>query len=264
MVAPDSKGKITAEAIVNGMTPRTAFVTLSWVNGLTGVVNPVAEIAAVCKERGVPLHLDITHALGKLYFTPDELGAQYLTFNGDNLHAPKGTGGLWIKEGARCAPFILGGIEQGGRRAGSFSVGALAALGEAARETMEARDYVGTEVARLRNKLEDGLQEQLPDTVVFYQDEERVPSITAIAFPNVSNEALLYLLNKNGVYACIGGGSFQQIALVLAGAGVDKKLANSAISFSLSRETTEADIDRAIVVIADCVKRLRKLSEHLV
>jgi cysteine desulfurase len=264
MVAPDKHGKITAEAIVSAMTPRTALVSLSWVNAITGIINPVAEIAAICKERGVPLHLDITHALGKLYFTAEELGASFISFNGDNIHAPKGTGGLWIKEGVRCSPFILGGIEQGGRRAGSFSVAALAALGEAAKETMEARDFVGTEVARLRNKLEDGIIDGFPGATVFYQDEERIPNVAAIGFPGISNEALLYLLNKNGVYASIGGGSFQQIGLILSGAGVEKKLANSAISFSLSRETTEADIDRAVDVVVNAAKRLRKLSEQLV
>ena len=246
------------------MTPRTALVSLSWVNGLTGVINPVAEIAAICKERGVPLHLDITHALGKLYFNSEELGASFLTFNGDHLHAPKGTGGLWIKEGVRCSPFLIGGIEQGGRRAGSFSVANLVALGEAAKETIEARDYVGTEVARLRNKLEDGIIEGFPDAIVFYPNEERIPNVTAIAFPGVSNEALLYLLNKNGVYANIGGGSFQQIGLVLSAAGVDKKIAATTLSFSLSRETKEEEITCAIAIITSSAQRLRKLSEQLV
>lgn len=264
MVSPNKEGKITPDAIIAAMTPRTALVSLSWVNGLTGVINPVAEIAAICKERGVPLHLDITHALGKLYFNAEELGASFLTFNGDHLHAPKGTGGLWIKEGVRCSPFLIGGIEQGGRRAGSFSVANLVALGEAAKETIEARDYVGTEVARLRNKLEDGIIEGFPDAIVFYPNEERIPNVTAIAFPGVSNEALLYLLNKNGVYANIGGGSFQQIGLVLSAAGVDKKIAATTLSFSLSRETKEEEITRAITIITSSAKRLRKLSEQLV
>ncbi len=264
MVSPNKEGKITPDAIIAAMTPRTALVSLSWVNGLTGVINPVAEIAAICKERGVPLHLDITHALGKLYFNSEELGASFLTFNGDHLHAPKGTGGLWIKEGVRCSPFLIGGIEQGGRRAGSFSVANLVALGEAAKETIEARDYVGTEVARLRNKLEDGIIEGFPDAIVFYPNEERIPNVTAIAFPGVSNEALLYLLNKNGVYANIGGGSFQQIGLVLSAAGVDKKIAATTLSFSLSRETKEEEITCAIAIITSSAQRLRKLSEQLV
>lgn len=261
MAPADKHGKITAEAIAEAMTPRTALVSIAWANGLTGVINPIVEIAKVCKERGVLLHIDASHVLGKVFPDWEEIPAQFMTFNGDSFHAPSGTGGLFIRGDTKCSAMILGGTEQGGHRAGAYGVAGLVALGQAAREAIDARDYICTEVARLRGKLENGIVASVPDAVVFFQDQERLPNCTAIAFPGIANEALLYLLNRKGIYASIGGGTYQQIGLVLAASGVDDVLAHTAISFSLSRETTEDEIDRAIEVIADCVKHLKKISQ---
>jgi cysteine desulfurase len=260
MVDATKEGMITAQVIADAMTPRTAMVSLSWANGLTGVINPVHEIGALCEERGACFHLDATHVLGKLYFDIEDTKATHLTFNGDLLHAPKGTGGLWVKGGRRCSPFIVGGIEQAGLRAGSYSTAGLAALGEAAHEALDARDLVCTEIARLRDKLEDGVLAGFSDAFPFFQNQERLPNISAIAFPGMTNESLLYQLSRRGVYACIGGGSFQQIGLVLESCGVDHRLAHTAISFSLSRETTEDEIDCAVEIIVEEAKRLSKLS----
>jgi cysteine desulfurase len=97
---------------------------------------------------------------------------------------------------------------------------------------------------------------------VFFQESERLPNVSAIAFPGIANEALLYHLHRRGVYASIGGGTFQQIGLVLAASGIDPAIAHSAVSFSLSRETTEDQIDRAVAIIVDCVAKLRKVSQQ--
>jgi cysteine desulfurase len=263
MVDTDKSGKVTAQAIAEAITPRTALVSLSWANGLTGVIHPVGEIATLCEERGIKFHLDATHVLGKLFFDLDDIEAHFLTFNGDHFHAPKGTGGLYVKEGTKCSPFIVGGIEQAGHRAGSVNVPGLVALGQAAKEAVDSRDLLCTEVARLRNKLEQGIVTAFPDAIPFFRDEERLPNCTAIAFPGIANEALLYLLNRKGVYASIGGGEFQQIGLILIASGIDETLAHTALNFSLSRETTEDEIDRAIDIIADSAKRLRHISKKI-
>lgn len=264
MVAPNKEGAISAQVIADAISPRTAMVSLSWANAMTGVINPVAEISEICKERGILFHVDATHVLGKLFYRLEDVGADIITFNGDNLHAPKGTGGLHVREGVHCSPFILGGIEQAGHRAGSYSVAALAALGVAAKELVDCRDMLCTETARLRDKLESGVVAAVPGAVPCFHAHERVPNATAILFPGVVNESLLYLLNKKGVFASIGGGTFQQIALILAACGIDESLAQTGVNFTLSRETTEEEIDRAIQIIADCVKKLRKGSLKLI
>ncbi|MEC7839223.1 MAG: aminotransferase class V-fold PLP-dependent enzyme [Chlamydiota bacterium] len=263
MVDANSRGSVSAQIIADALSPRTALVSLSWANGMTGVINPVEEIAELCEDRGVFFHLDATHVLGKMFFDLSDIKATHITFNGDNLHAPKGSGGIWIKGGRHCTSFIVGGIEQAGLRAGSYSIANLAALGEAARESLDARDLMCTEVARLRNKLEEGVANGYSGAFPFFQDEERIPNVTAIAFPGIANEALLFNLNRRGICACIGGGSFQQIGLVLENSGVERSLAHSAVSFSLSRETTEMEIDCAIEIIIEEALRLRKISEKM-
>lgn len=260
MAKVNKSGKIEASAIEDLLTPRTALVSISWANGLTGVINPIADISTICQERGVLLHVDATHILGKLFFQLDDIGPSFMTFNGDNLHAPKGTGGLYTKEGVKCSSFILGGMDQGGKRAGSVNVPAFIGLGEAAREALDARDLLCTETARLRNLFESEISARIKDTTIFFHDQERLPNVSAIAFSGIANEALLYALNRKGVYASIGGGNFQQIGLLLTASGVEESLAHSALSFSLSRETTEDDVMRAVDIICECVNKLRKMS----
>lgn len=263
MTSADSHGRITAQAIAEAITPRTALVSLSWANGLTGVINPVSEIAAICEERGIRFHLDATHVLGKLFYELPDINAHLITFNGDHLHAPKGTGGLYIKAGVPCSPFIVGGLEQAGHRAGTLNVAALAALGSAAVEALDARDYMCTEIARLRGKLEEGISAEFPDAMIMFRDQERLPHCTTICFPGIVNEAMLYALNRKNLFACIGGGNFQQIRLILTSSGIPETLAYTALNFSLSRMTTEDEIDRAIAIIGTTAKQLRKTSLKL-
>lgn len=253
-------GFLTEKALTGALTPKTALVSLSYANGLTGVINPVADIAEACQERGVLLHLDATHTLGKLF---DEVTADFVTFNGDHLHAPKGTGGLLIRKGVKHSPFIVGGLDQASMRAGHLDVASLAALGVAAQELLECRDLICTETARLRDRLEKKIKEGFPQATVFFKESNRLPHITAIGFPGVVNEALLYMLNQNGVYASIGGGVSQKLSLILQASGVPETLAQTAISFCLSRETNEDEIDKAAEITIDAARKLAKTSAHL-
>lgn len=140
----------------------------------------------------------------------------------------------------------------------------LVALGQAANELIDSRDLLSTEVARLRNKLEEGIVAGFPEALPCFKSDERLPHVTAIVFPGIANEALLYALNRRGVYASIGGGSFQQIGLILEASGLPKAHAHSAISFSLSRLTTEDEVDNAIEIITDTAKKLRRATAALI
>ena len=257
----NGEGIITADALADKLSPRTALVSLSWVNGLTGVIQPVQEIAALCKQRGVRFHLEATHALGKIDFDLNDIDPDYLTFNGNQLHASHGTGVLFIKQGIKCSPFIYGGSDQAGLRAGSLNMAGLASLATAAEEAIDAIDLLCTETARLRNRLEEGVLKGFPTAKICFKNQERVPHCSTIAFPGISNEALLFLLNRKGLCASIGGGNFQQLALILSACGIDEKTAHGAVSFSLSRETTDDEIDRAIDIITQSAQMLSQLSE---
>lgn len=264
MIQANKEGKITLEAVTEALTPRTALISLSWANGLTGVVNPVAEIGRLCKQRGILFHLEASHILGKVFYEIDEINAHYISFGGDHLHAPPGTGGLYIRDGVKCASFIVGGIEQAGHRAGNLNVAGLVGLGQASKEMLESRDLVCTEIARLRNLFETRLLEKISEAKVFFPEQERLPNISCVAFPGISNELMLFALNRRHLFASIGGGNFQQIGLVLIGCGVSEVLAHSALSFNLSRDTTEEEIERAVEIIAEEVTKLRKISHQFI
>lgn len=264
MAETDQGGIVTPTKVADALSSRTALVSLSWVNGLTGVINPIHAIAALCKERGVLFHVDATHALGKIFFDGEDIDADFISCSGEPLHGPKGSGALFLRHGRRYSSFIVGSAEQGGLRAGMLNMPSLAGFANAAKEAMDNRDLLCTEVARLRDKLEAGILKGYPEALVFFRDQERIPSVTAIAFPHIVNEAMLYALNRKGLYATIGGGSYQQISLILGAMGIEKTLARTALSFSLSRETTEDEIDRAIAIVVEVAKKLHSLSEKVV
>ncbi|WP_068470807.1 cysteine desulfurase family protein [Candidatus Protochlamydia phocaeensis] len=263
MIEVDQTGLVTAKALAEALSPRTALVSLSWANGLTGTVQPLAEIADLCRQRGVRLHVDATHVIGKLFYELEDIRADFMTFNGEQFHGPKGTGALYIKQGIKCSPFISGGAEQAGLRAGGVNMPGLVGLAWAAKEALEARDLLCTEVARLRNKLEMGIARVYPAAKVCFKEQERLPHCTTLLFPGIANEALLFALNRKGVCASIGGGNFQQLGLILAACGIEENEAHSAVSFSLSRYTTEDEIDRAIEIIGECTLALAKISNKI-
>lgn len=263
LIEANAKGIITPEALAARLSPRTALLSLSWANGLTGVIQPLKELIALCRERGVRVHIDATHVIGKLYYNLQDLDVDFLTFNGEQIHAPKGSGLLYIKRTLTASPFIFGSTDQGGLRGGAIPMANLAALAKATQEALENQDFLGTEIARLRNLLENGVIKKIPEARVCFKQQERLPHCTTILFPGVENEALLFYLNRKGICATIGGGNFQQLALLLKGTGIDDLSAHSAISFSLSRYTTEEEIERAILIIAESVHFLRTLSKNL-
>ena len=243
--------EVTPEALIEAMTPRTAMVSLCWANGLTGLIHPVAELSTICRERGVWFHLDATHILGKVAFDLDDIAPDLVSFNGDQMHAPKGTGGLFIRSGLRISPLLVGGMEQGGYRAGTLSPALLAGLGAAATEATEFLDEVQMEVAARRNQFEELLNGH-----IFHKEDHRLPTTTAIGFKGVVADALLYKLNVKRLYTSFGGGNFQPLSSQL-----DHELRECAVSFTLSRETT--NIEEAAKRVNETVAELRALSEGL-
>lgn len=259
-IAGNREGMITPESLVEALSPRTALLSIPWVNGLTGVIQPVKELAALCRQRGVLLHVDASHALGRLSVGVEELGADFVTAEGSLLHGPKGTGILWIRAPLSLSPLIAGGSSQGGLRGGELFVPGLVGLGVAAQEALEAQDFVSTEVSRLRFQLEEGICERLPFAQVLFGSVRRAPQTTLIAFRGIVNEALLLALHRQGLCASMGGGMFQHIARVVSSYGYSPYLAHGAVSFSLARTTTEKEVNQAIDVVAQCAENLHRMS----
>ncbi len=255
----DEEGYVTAEKIAEVITPRTAMVSMTWANGMTGIVNPVEEIAELCQDRGVLLHLDASHILGKYAIELQDIQANFISFDANAWHGPTGCGGLFALPGTELRPFILGGAEQAGLRGGQVSLYNLCATGAAAKEAAAQRDFVCTETSRLRDHFEAGLF----GAELLFQDHDRLPNVSLVSFPGISSDALLYHLNQKQVYASFGGGRFQQLGLLLQTMGYPPEIAQSALHFSLSRNTSEAEVDEAIERISQAVKDLQGLSLRL-
>lgn len=250
--------------VIEALTPRTALVSLSWGNGLTGQLQPVQEIAKILQDRGVKFHLEASHVMGKIWFDPKEIGADYISFGGDLIHGLKSSGALWVKNKDKVPRLLMGGIEQNGYRGAPLDTASLVALGESAKEARENLDYVATEVARLRGKFERLLIKALPDIIIHFREQERLPHISCISFPGCPSEPLLYLLNKEELYATMGGGQLQQIGYVLSALDVPEKDSLTALSFSFSRESTDQDVEEAVERITRTVNALKKASKGLV
>jgi cysteine desulfurase len=246
-----SQGQLTPSVLEAAINPRTSLLSLSWANGLTGVIHPIADLAEICKAKGIRLHVDASYIIGKLYFRFEDYPIDYLTFDGSLLHSPQGTGGLLMKEKLGRSSVV------------GVSVGGMAALSVALEENVRLFDHLSLETARLRAKFEKQIQELIPDSVVLFQTAERLPNCSAIAFPGVESDALLFLLNRKGIYASLGGGRYQKLSHLLMASNVDETLAQCALSFSLSYETTEEEVDVAVETIVACVKKLKLLSQHL-
>ncbi len=252
----NEQGQVSADAVYKGINPKCALLSMPWADPLLGVVHPVWEIADICKQHGVYFHVDATSVLGKNYFRFEDIPIDYLTFDGRLLGGPYNSGGLFIKDSAKIGPLIYGD-EQGSLRGGNWSIGHLIAMSRVFDQLQAMQEYLCLEIPRLRDLLEDSLVERCSSAQVLYADSERLPNTTAIAFPGVHQEALLYYLHDSGIRASIGGGEQQTLSHQLN----DPSLANSAISFSLPGDIDVAEINVAAEKISTCVKQLQNLSQ---
>ncbi|PZT49004.1 cysteine desulfurase, NifS family [Helicobacter valdiviensis] len=255
-------GSLEASAVAQAITPKTALVSIMWANNETGIIFPIEEIGAICKERGVLFHTDAVQAIGKIPVDVQKCNIDFLSFSAHKFHGPKGVGGLFIKKGRNLTPLFHGGEHMGGRRSGTLNVPYIIAMGEAMRQATLYLDFEKNNVRRLRDKLEDALL-SIPDTFVVGNRINRVPNTILVSIRGVEGEAMLWDLNKFGI-ACSTGSACASEDLeanpVMSAIGADKELAHTAVRISLSRFTTEEEIDYAIDVFKKSIERLRAIS----
>lgn len=255
-IAPvNRKGQIDVEKLAALINPRTALLSIAMAQGLTGVIQPVEEIARLAKSKGILLHLDGTHSIGKYYFSFSEIGADYFTFSGDRIHSVIGSGGLFAKKEAPLVPLILGGSNL---RGGSFDAASFLSLCAAAQQSSLFLDHMSLEVARLRDLLEREISQQIPGARPLFRDSLRLPNVTTIIFPRVHQEALCYLLQKK-VKASIGGSYSQYLSRLLSASQIED--GECAVSFALTRMTTEDEVMRAAQSIAENARILQTISQ---
>ncbi len=258
----DSSGRINMDSLQKALSDGPAFVTMMWANNETGVMFPIKEITEMAKSAGGVMHTDAVQAVGKIPVDVMETPVDTLTLSGHKIHAPKGIGALYIRKGTKVRPFMLGGHQENSRRAGTENVPYIIGLGKACELAAEHLKDM-KRVARLRDKLEKGLLSSCPSTSVNGDQVNRVPNTTNISFQFIEGEAILYHLSDLGIAASSGSactsGSLEPSHVIRA-MGVPFTSAHGSIRFSLSRYTTEEEIDYVINKMPGIVRKLRDLS----
>ncbi len=241
---------------------RTALVSIMWANNETGLVFPIRELATFCREKGILFHTDAVQALGKLPVDVRDAPVDFLSFSAHKFHGPKGVGGLFVRQGVKFTPLLHGGEQMGGRRGGTVNVAFLVAMGLAMQLAVEGLPYEEGEVRRLRDRLEDALS-AIDGVAVIGRRELRVPNTILVSVKSVEGEAMIWDLNRQGVAASTGSAcaseSLEPNPTFIAMA-IDTELAHTGVRLSLSRFTTEEEIDAAIAAIRAAVARLRTIS----
>jgi cysteine desulfurase len=264
-VPVDGKGRLDLDHLRRHLSNDTALVSVMWANNETGVIFPIREIGEMVRDRGIVFHTDAVQAAGKIPVDVKADGVDMLSLSGHKIHAPKGVGVLYVRKGTKFSPFLIGGHQEHGRRGGTENVASIIGLGKACEL---AQKHLRKELARvkqLRNKLESGLLEKIPNAVVNGDRENRLPNTTSIAFEYIEGESILLMLNEFGICASSGSactsGSLEP-SHVLRAMGVPFTAAPGSIRFSLSTYNTEEDIDFIIEKMPPIIERLRSMSPY--
>jgi len=251
VVSIGNDGTVDLKELEKLIGPKVALISMSWANGLTGVIHPIDTIADICQQNDIRLHVDASYILGKIYLPLNDIPIHYLTFSGDLIHGPKSSGGIVMRKN-----YELASIQNTNRT--FLDVPSLMGLAAACQQCILLMDSMTLEVAQLRSQFEKKLKEKLEEVTVLYEDFPRLPNVSCVAFEKVHAEALVYYLNQKNVFATFGSDKMQYLSNFIR----DDK-AFSAISFALSRYTTIDIMEKAVNIITESVLILRKMSSAL-
>lgn len=265
LIPVDGKGRLDMERAAELIDDDTAVVSVMWANNETGNIYPVAELAELAHKNGALFHTDAVQAVGKIPMNLDDMSIDFLSLSGHKLHASKGVGALYVKRGVRFRPFIVGGHQESGRRAGTENVASVVGLGKAAELAAAHITEETVLVGKLRDKLEKTILETIPNVRVNGDPEHRLPNTTNISFEYIEGESILMLLDTFGICASSGSacttGSLEP-SHVLRAMGIPYTAAHGAIRFSLSRYNTMEEVDFVLEKLPPVIARLREISPY--
>ena len=259
----DPAGLVDPEAVRRALRPETILITVMHANNELGTIQPLAEIGKIAEQAGVYFHTDAVQSAGKIPVSVDQLGVDLLSLFGHKFYAPKGVGALYIRSGTRLRQLLYGGHHQRGFRPGTENVPGIAGLGKAADIAKNSLAETASRMEALRNRLERGILERVPQARVNAAAAPRTPNTSNILFPGLEGEALVIALDLKGL-ACSTGAACSSGAVepshVLTAIGLPLEEARASLRFSLGRHTTDADIAFALEVVPAAVAQLRELS----
>lgn len=262
-VGVTSEGALNWDDLDAALTDKTALTTIMWANNETGIVFPIAKIAEKVKETGAVFHTDAVQVAGKIKIDVKKTPIDLLSISGHKLHAPKGVGVLYVRKGTRIRPYLTGGHQEAGRRAGTENVPYIIGMGKACEMMTKHMQDHNVKISALRDRLESELVRICPDAKVNGLGQERLVNTANVSFYYVEGESILLLLDEHGICASSGSacssGSLEP-SHVLRAMGIPFTGIHGSIRFSFSHYNTDADVDFVIEKLPPIIKRLREIS----
>lgn len=259
----DRDGQLDLDAYSSALGTKTALVSIQWANNETGVIFPIATLAAQAHRAGALFHCDAVQAAGKLRIDMSSSQVDMLTITAHKLHGPKGVGALYVRSGVPFAPLLYGGRQERGRRAGTENTAAIAGFGEAAHLAVEAMHCEMPRIARLRDRLEQEVLRTIPGALVLGAQSDRICNTTNIAFEGIEADTILLLLERAAIAASSGSActaGAMEPSHVLRAMKVPFSHLRGAVRFSLSRETSESGLARVLGVLPEISRELQSRS----
>jgi cysteine desulfurase len=258
----NEEGIVEAHTVKSFITDKTALVSIMWASNETGMIFPIREIGEICKEKGVLFHSDAVQAVGKIRVDLQMTHVDFVSMSAHKFHGPKGVGALYIKNSQALSPLLHGGEHMGGRRSGTLNVPLIVGMGKAIELATENIEITGAKIREKRDRLEDAICE-LSETFVVGEKYKRTPNTILISIRGVEGEGMLWDLNNGQIGASTGSACASEdleANTVMLAIGADNELAHTGIRLSLSRFTTDEEIDYTISHFKDAVTRLRGIS----
>ncbi len=259
----DESGQIDLAELERAVRPDTAIVSVMWANNETGVLFPVDRIAEIVRKKGALFHTDAVQAIGKIPLVLRDAKINFLSLSGHKLHCPKGVGVLYVNKRTKFQPFLIGGGQESGKRAGTQNVASIVALGKACEIAGESMAHETTVVRGFRDEFESGLLARIDGSRVNGDTEHRLPNTSNLAFEGIDSEAVLMLLDQHGI--CCSSGSActtgsVHASHVLKAMGFPDERARASLRFSFSRFNTREEVERALEIVPQVIAKLRRVA----
>ena len=259
----NDQGVVEAHTVKSFITEKTALVSVMWANNETGMIFPIKEIGEICKDKGVLFHTDGVQAVGKVPVDVQSVHVDFMSMSAHKFHGPKGMGALYIKDSEKLSPLLHGGEHMGGRRSGTLNVQGIVGMGKAIELATENMEEKMAAIRAKRDRLEDALLAAIPDTFTVGDRANRTPNTILISIRGVEGEGMLWDLNNSLIGASTGSACASEdleANTVMLAIGADHELAHTGIRLSLSRFTTDEEVDYVIEHFKKAVERLRAIS----